>query len=157
MRSHEYEIGKSSCRVISKEGSDCFVGSTSSCDTAYVHRLPARNWETPVAYSWMLVYVTPSRFTLAASYQSGFLMNSMRLPDLKSFSCQAPVPRISVRGSYFSYASVGMTATKRKFARKPFNGAYGNDVFIWNVIGSTAAQDATGAVGSLAVISCEAF
>src|SRR3954454_8044339 len=99
----------------------------------------------------------PSRFTLAASYQSGFLVNSIRLPDLKSFSSQAPVPRISVRGSYFSYASVGITATKRKFARKPLSGAYGNDVFIWNVIGSTAAQDATGAVGSLAVISCEAF
>src|SRR6188474_1624216 len=99
----------------------------------------------------------PSRFTLGASYQSGFLVNSMRLPDLKSFSSQAPVPRISVRGSYFSYVSVGITATKRKLARKPLSGAYGNDVLIWNVSGSTAAQDATGAVGSFAVINCEAF
>src|SRR5436853_6739410 len=105
----------------------------------------------------MLVYVMPSRFTLEASYQSGFFVNSMRLPDLKSFNSQAPVPRISVRGSYFSYASIGMTATKRKLARKPLSGAYGNDVFIWNVSGSIADQEATGAVGSLAFISCEPF
>src|SRR3954470_20746950 len=94
----------------------------------------------------------PSRFTLAASYQSGFLVNSIRLPDLKSFSSQAPVPRMSVRGSYFSYASVGMTATKRKFARKPLSGAYGNDVLIWKVSGSTADHEATGAVGAFALI-----